>query len=230
MSQSVKCPSCNEQSTETDFCSHCGFEIQSAAPAASPASTPASSGTSSPPASGPVEHCPKCTAERDDPGSPFCGTCGYNFVTKQGGDAVIPEPTPAPSTVAPVTSAPVAVVGSGSGPRMDVVITVDFAAVTAPKVRPSLTFPLFDEESLIGRKNSALKQTLAIEDDAVSKRHALIVRRADGSFIIRDLGSTNGTKVNGTSLVAGADHPLKEGDIITMGEFTIITVQAIRNA
>jgi len=113
---------------------------------------------------------------------------------------------------------------------MDVVITVNFNAPTAPKVRPSLSFPLYDEENLIGRKNSSVKQTLAIEDDAVSKRHAMIVRLADGSFVIRDLNSTNGTKVNGADVTPGADHPLKEGDVITMGEFTIITVQSIRQS
>jgi len=233
MSQSVKCNSCGEQSTEHDFCSHCGVQIESATPGVAGGSVPivgipgASSAAAAP--SGGHDHCPKCTAERDDPTGQFCGTCGYNFVTGQGGDIIQPEPAPvvaspatAPSTVPPAAA--------NVGPRMDVVITVNFNAPSAPKVRPSLTFPLYDEESLIGRKNSSVSQALAIEDDAVSKRHAMIVRLADGSFVIRDLNSTNGTKVNGVDVTPGADHPLKEGDVITMGEFTIITVQAIRKA
>ncbi len=113
---------------------------------------------------------------------------------------------------------------------MDIVITVDFSVATAPKVRPSLSFPLFDDENLIGRKSSTVKQTVAIEDEAISKRHALIVRNPDGAYIIRDLNSTNGTRVNDVTLIAGADQPLKEGDVIRIGEYTVITVQAIRHA
>jgi ribosomal protein L37E len=226
MTISVKCSSCGAMSTEADFCSSCGTQLTPDAPDAGAAvsGTPAA----------PTHHetCPKCSAERDDPSSPFCGTCGYNFVTKQGGDVVPPE-EPAPAAPAPVktvstpTAAPSA---SQAGPRMDIVITVDFNKPNAPKVRPSLSFPLFDEESLIGRQSSSVKQTVAIEDDAISKRHAIIVRNHDGSYVIRDLNSTNGTQVNGSALKAGADQPLKEGDVITMGEFTVITVQTIRKA
>jgi len=228
MSQSVKCNSCGEQSTESDFCSHCGVQIELAAPGVVPIiGTPGSSSSAPATAGGGHDHCPKCTAEREDPTGQFCGTCGYNFVTGQGGDVVQPEPAPVVASPAAASNAATSA-ANNSGPRMDVVISVNFNAPSAPKVRPSLTFPLFDEESLIGRKNSTVSQTLAIDDDAVSKRHAMIVRLDDGSFVIRDLNSTNGTKVNGVEVTPGADHPLKEGDVITMGEFTIITVQAIR--
>jgi len=228
MTISVKCSSCGVMSTEADFCSSCGAQLTPDAPDAGAAvsGTPAA----------PTHHetCPKCSAERDDPSSPFCGTCGYNFVTKQGGE-VVPPDEPAPAAPAPVKTAsasvaPSASQSSQSGVRMDITITVDFNVPTAPHVRPSLSFPLFDEESLLGRKSTSVKQTVAIEDDAISKRHAIIVRNPDGSFLIRDLNSTNGTKVNGTALKAGADQPLKEGDVITMGEFTIITVQTIRHS
>ncbi len=228
----VKCAFCGEQSTESDFCSNCGVQIATAAGASSPLS-PDTSGAASAPGS--HESCPKCSAEREDLASPFCGTCGYNFITKQGGDVLPADPAPSAgqgagkSTTSPSTGGgATAVAASQSGPRMDVVITVDPNVVNAPHNRPPLTFPLYDEESLIGRRNSSVKQTVAVDDEAISKRHALIVREPDGSYIVRDLNSTNGTKVNGTLLVAGADHPLKEGDVISMGEYTLITVQAVR--
>ncbi len=233
MSQSVKCNACGQMSTEVDFCSNCGTQLTADGPAsAPPAVTGMTAGSADAAGAHKAETCPKCSAEREDPSSPFCGTCGYNFVTKLGGDVIAADPALAAAT-ASTASATVAVSSSTSGqtgPRMDITITVDFSAATAPKVRPSLNFPLFDEESLIGRKNSTVKQTVTIEDDAVSKRHALIVRDQGGQFFIRDLNSTNGTRVNGTALVAGADQPLKEGDVITMGEFTVITVQSIRHS
>src|SRR5256886_16246584 len=52
-------------------------------------------------------------------------------------------------------------------------------------------------------------------DIDVSARHASIVRQGE-SFLLRDLGSTNGTFVNGTR-IAG-DVTLKGGDAITFGQ------------
>jgi len=54
----------------------------------------------------------------------------------------------------------------------------------------------------------------AERDLDVSSRHAAIIRQGD-TFILRDLGSKNGTLVNGR-LVA-ADLPIKDGDVIGFG-------------
>ena len=54
----------------------------------------------------------------------------------------------------------------------------------------------------------------AERDLDVSSRHAAILRKADG-FVIQDLGSRNGTFVNGTRITA--DTPLKDGDVIGCG-------------
>ena len=48
----------------------------------------------------------------------------------------------------------------------------------------------------------------------VSARHATIVRDGD-TFLLRDLGSTNGTFVNGTRITT--EVTLKDGDVITLG-------------
>jgi S1-C subfamily serine protease len=56
----------------------------------------------------------------------------------------------------------------------------------------------------------------AERDLDVSSRHAAIVRTPDGAgFVIQDLGSRNGTFVNGTRITA--DTPLKSGDVIGFG-------------
>ena len=51
-------------------------------------------------------------------------------------------------------------------------------------------------------------------DIDVSARHAEVVRQG-ASFLLRDLGSTNGTFVNGTRITG--DVPLKDGDVIAFG-------------
>ena len=58
--------------------------------------------------------------------------------------------------------------------------------------------------TLVGRKEGACD--LMIEQSSVSKLHCLIVK-TDGLLFIRDLGSTNGTKVNGQRVTRGALLP-----------------------
>ena len=55
----------------------------------------------------------------------------------------------------------------------------------------------------------------AERDLDVSSRHAAILRHGDG-FVVRDLGSKNGTFLNGRQ-ITGDDAPLNDGDIIGFG-------------
>ena len=55
---------------------------------------------------------------------------------------------------------------------------------------------------------------LTISDSTVSREHAAFVRRGDRWWVI-DLGSTNGTKVNGRR---AAEHPLAAGDEVELGD------------
>ncbi len=56
-----------------------------------------------------------------------------------------------------------------------------------------------------------------LADSTVSRRHAEIVRDGDAWFI-RDLGSSNGTKLNGAGVV---DQMLQDGDQIRLGSVTL---------
>ena len=58
--------------------------------------------------------------------------------------------------------------------------------------------------TLVGRQDSICD--ICIRKSSISKMHCLIVR-TDGLLFIRDLGSTNGTKVNGQRVVRGALLP-----------------------
>lgn len=75
-------------------------------------------------------------------------------------------------------------------------------------------YELTRESYVIGRGRDA---DLSFVDDAMSGSHAAIELGASG-FKIRDMGSTNGTQVNG-SAVDCAD--LKHGDKIAVGAHTL---------
>lgn len=55
---------------------------------------------------------------------------------------------------------------------------------------------------------------VTIDDSTVSREHAAFVRRGETWWVV-DLGSTNGTRVNGTR---AAEHPLQPGDRIELGD------------
>lgn len=57
---------------------------------------------------------------------------------------------------------------------------------------------------------------ISIADARVSRRHAT-VHSTDGQLEIEDTGSTNGTKINGATLDAGARQPLASGDVVSLG-------------
>jgi hypothetical protein len=60
---------------------------------------------------------------------------------------------------------------------------------------------------------------LAVADAGVSRRHAEVRRGADNTWVVTDLGSTNGTKVNGLRISDA--HQLEDGDEITVGSTSV---------
>ena len=63
--------------------------------------------------------------------------------------------------------------------------------------------------------------TVVLSDSTVSREHAAFVRRDSGWWVV-DLNSTNGTAVNGQS---AAEHPLHDGDRVTLGDAVLEYVE-----
>ena len=77
---------------------------------------------------------------------------------------------------------------------------------------PGAVFTLDKGNLFIGRD---LGNDIVINDAEVSRRHARLVMQGD-TFVLEDLGSTNGTSVNGQKL--SGPVLLTSGDAITFGE------------
>jgi len=54
----------------------------------------------------------------------------------------------------------------------------------------------------------------------VSRMHAMI-KIVNQGVVISDLGSSNGTRINGQKIVPHIDYPLKHGDVVALGKFKI---------
>jgi len=203
-------PTCVEGHTSkaADYCDVCGAPIESSA--AQPDSPPPAE----------AKACPAC-------GMPvsgrFCEACGH--------DSALPEPSAAP---APNVSA--------RSVEWTAVVTADrdlYKRVLAQAGPDTVEFPLYFPErrivlqgdtTLIGRGNP--KQGVEPEidlgihpaDRGVSTQHA-VLRIHDSVLTITDLGSTNGTYLNGDNRLAeGEETPLADGDRIHVGAWTTINI------
>jgi hypothetical protein len=77
---------------------------------------------------------------------------------------------------------------------------------------PGRTYTLSKSDIVIGRD---VNVDLVINTAEVSRRHARLFQDA-GIYVVEDLGSTNGTFVNGMRVTT--PMPLRSGDIIMLGE------------
>jgi serine phosphatase RsbU (regulator of sigma subunit) len=83
---------------------------------------------------------------------------------------------------------------------------------------------VFDRTIVVGRGGMV---DLEVTDSSVSRRHAQVFNEADGWFV-RDLGSANGTFVNGRR-VAG-DIALSHGDVVRLGSIALDYTQSAHAA
>ena len=77
------------------------------------------------------------------------------------------------------------------------------------------TFRLQPGEHVLGRGSEV---SIRIDDHGVSRRHARIIHTAEGACHVTDLGSTNGTYLNGVSI---SSAELREGDRLQIGTGTV---------
>jgi pSer/pThr/pTyr-binding forkhead associated (FHA) protein len=104
--------------------------------------------------------------------------------------------------------------------------TVDF-----PQYFPERRITLRRDTTLIGRHNRdqgvdpEIDLGLQPADRGVSTQHAVLKVR-DSALTVTDLGSTNGTSLNGSEqlLANGEEVPLADGDRIHVGAWTTITI------
>jgi PAS domain-containing protein len=80
-----------------------------------------------------------------------------------------------------------------------------------------LTFEIEDDVTTIGRSSG---NSISIKDLSISRKHAKLTLSGERYFI-EDLGSQNGTWVNGHSMSPGYQIQLKEGDFISIGNISM---------
>ncbi len=223
------CPK-GHNSTEADFCSECGAKITGVGIA-----EPLSNSThKSIPASNigvAIQACPECSTPHEADSGDFCEICGFNFLTNtKGGDPLSNFP-PAIKSITSISTAPTQPPNSAAHvtSHWQVTISIDPSLATpasppAPSQAP-ITIDLNQGTNLIGRTSQAraIHPEIPLDvDDAVSSRHAILTLHPDGSLTLRDIGSSNGTLINGKEIATMADISIVSGAEITLGHWTRI--------
>ena len=88
---------------------------------------------------------------------------------------------------------------------------------------PGATFILEGDQLSIGRDST---NEITINDAEVSRRHARLTFQG-GKYVLEDLGSTNGTFVNGQRLAG--PRVLKAGEVVSFGEQIVLVFEVTTN-
>jgi len=156
----------------------------------------------------------------------FCEVCGLDFATGN-----LPAAPPPPAAAA----APV------EGWVVVVEVDEDFfrsnesegdTSLSPPAGQVAQELPLRNDEALIGRTSASanLHPDIDLSSDAgVSRRHAVLRLRND-AWTIADLGSTNGTRLDGELLPANEERVLTEASVVHVGAWTKLTVRRATSA
>ena len=99
-------------------------------------------------------------------------------------------------------------------------MSVQYQLVMRSGPNPGATYSLDANQTTLGRDGS---NTIAINDAEVSRHHARMTLQG-GKIVLEDLGSTNGTSVNGHRI--SGPHVLKAGEMISLGEDIVFVFEA----
>jgi hypothetical protein len=242
-----QCPK-GHQSTDSDYCSECGALIGQSN--ISKIELMQSSNSSKLAGSG--ECCPDCGTPRVLD-SRFCEVCRHDFHEKKTGIAEVIVASQQPiKTVesnklekpqinndvdvpAVQTTNTAQAVGYTVSEKLSVVISADLNKATSCGVETAIkpdsvdrAFPLDLEENLVGRRSNSkgIYPEIVINDPGVSHRHLMFIKQDDNSLTVLELGSSNGTELNGVPLEPGVTTHVKAGDELTLGIWTKLTLVA----
>jgi FHA domain len=117
----------------------------------------------------------------------------------------------------------------------DTVIAVgapDASAIRFPDYCSERRFPLTGTQMRIGRHSASRGFAPEIDltgpptDPGISRLHAVLIPEPDGTWAILDPGSENGTRVNNIEIATDQRVPLRNGDRIHLGAWTLVTIYA----
>ena len=106
----------------------------------------------------------------------------------------------------------------GAAPPMPDIEVI--ARVTTPSGtrEVSLIFKPGGRRLNVGR---ASDNDLTVNDASISKIHAALLMTSEGTLLVADTGSTNGTYINGRRIAYGESRLIEDGDVVGFGDVEV---------
>jgi len=139
-----------------------------------------------------------------------------------------PDPSPAPTAAGTWTA--VVAADRAYYDSVRAVSDQDAASISLPAHVPERRFLLSGTKVRIGRRSVSRRIEPEIDltgpptDPGVSRLHAVLIAGPDQGWSVVDPGSPNGIMVNGKDVPPGEAVPLRDGDRIHLGAWTVITI------
>ena len=81
--------------------------------------------------------------------------------------------------------------------------------------------PDFQTRRQTTQRRPRFDNELTLNDASVSKIHAALLMTAEGTLLVADTGSTNGTYINGRRIAYGESRLIEDGDVIGFGDVEV---------
>lgn len=162
--------------------------------------------------------CPNCKSEQID-GAIFCSECGAQLVQSDSAQTQKFETDSAELRSAVMYVDEVSKEGS-TWITLHLLETGDILPISE---RNEFTMGRLSENQPI-EPDIDLTPFKAF-DNGVSRLHA-VIRKSEGNVVLVDLGSSNGTYVNGLRIMPNIEQPLRHGDIVALGKLKMQIVMS----
>ena len=146
--------------------------------------------------------------------APAAAAAGY--AAGQAAAAAAPQPQAMPQQAAPQQAANTVMFAGAGVPGQQPAQPRQASRARLIDTAANRAIDLASARVTLGRES---RNDITIPDINVSRSHAEISLSPQGAWVITDLGSTNGTYVNGRAV---ASQPLNEGDHIAMGSTNFV--------
>jgi hypothetical protein len=154
--------------------------------------------------------CPNCKHTEAD-GSIFCSECGSQLIRFDG----LQTQSFTSELIQDITPAPLGEAEGNAGNAWISLHLLESGQILPIAERTEFTLGRVSENQPI-MPDVDLSAYKAY-DNGVSRLHA-VIRQNSGNTAIMDLGSANGTYINGVRIVPNVEQPLHHGDVVALGK------------
>jgi hypothetical protein len=155
--------------------------------------------------------CPNCKHAEAD-GAIFCGECGAQLIRLEGQTQNFPD------LAEDLISAPIGEETIDTGGAWISLHLIESGEILPISERADFTLGRVSENQPI--MPDVDLSSFKAYDNGVSRLHA-VIRRNDGGVMVMDLGSANGTYINGVRITPNIEQPLHHGDVMALGKLKI---------